>query len=371
MPRVLLLSIILVLAQHVIAAQPPTAKIVVVHPQSDRQLTGCVEVRLKTELQEGASEPQTVYVGLGGAPWTALKRSCDGWTATIDSTLGPNGNTKLIVLTDNPKLNTSIAVTVTNPLQVFFADLHSHTSYSDGTLVPAAAHQYARDVTKLDVFCLTDHLESLDDREWLDTREVAFDANVDGTFVAFPGLEWTKEWGHLNIYDPRTRHWPTDPQEFYKAAADAGVVTKFDHPGDGSVTHDGLAYSEIGDKTVQLMEVRNATEEKAFIRALNNGWHIAPEGSSDTHGPDWGNTGPWTGIYAPGLSKQNILEALAKRRCYSTLIALPDTSCEPTAGLWRYAFVWQAADVSADLSVMRGNEKGDQVGFSVYLPPMV
>ena len=82
MPRVLLLSIIPLLAQLATAAQPPVAKIVVIQPQPDQQLTGCVEVRLKTKLQEGASEPQMVYVGLGGAPWTELRRSCDGWTAT-------------------------------------------------------------------------------------------------------------------------------------------------------------------------------------------------------------------------------------------------------------------------------------------------
>ena len=137
MPRFLPLSIVMVLAQQATAAQPPVAKIIVVHPQPDQQLTGCVEVRLKTELQEGASEPAAVYVGLGGAPWTELKQSSDEWMAKIDSTLGPSGNTKLIVLTDNQKLNTSIAVTVTNPLKVFFADLHSHTSYSDGALIPA------------------------------------------------------------------------------------------------------------------------------------------------------------------------------------------------------------------------------------------
>jgi hypothetical protein len=179
-------------------------------------------------------------------------------------------------------------------------------------------------VAKLEVFCLTDHLESVNDAEWLDTREVAFDANVDGEFVSFPGLEWTKKWGHLNIYDPRTRNWPNDPDAFYKACADAGVVTKFNHPGDGSKSHAGLAYSAIGDKTVQLMEVRQPKEEQAFIRALNNGWHIAPEGSDDTHSPNWGNVRSWTGIYAPGLSKQNILDALAKRRCYSTL----DRNCK-------------------------------------------
>ena len=56
-----------------------------------------------------------------------------------------------------------------------------------------------------------------------------------------------------------------------------------------------------------------------YIRALNEGWHLAPDGSDDTHAPNWGNTRAWSGILAPRLSKQNILDALAKRHCYSTL----------------------------------------------------
>jgi hypothetical protein len=133
---------------------------------------------------------------------------------------------------------------------------------------------------------------------------------------------WHRE--PLCIFDPKTRVWPADPAEFYKAAADAGVVLKFNHPGDGSQTHDGLAYSEVGDKAVQLMEVRGEKEEQAFIRALNNGWHIAPDGSDDTHSPNWGNVKSWTGILAPGLSKRNILDALKNRRCFST----QDRNCE-------------------------------------------
>jgi hypothetical protein len=52
---------------------------------------------------------------------------------------------------------------------------------------------------------------------------LAFDFNEDGRYVVIPGLEWTKRWGHLNLYDPKTRHWPQDPAAFYKAAADAGI----------------------------------------------------------------------------------------------------------------------------------------------------
>ncbi|MBN1854451.1 MAG: hypothetical protein JW829_17095 [Pirellulales bacterium] len=123
----------------------------------------------------------------------------------------------------------------------------------------------------------------------------------------------------MNILDPKTHRWPSDPAEFYKACVDAKVIAKFNHPGDGTKYHGGLEYSEVGDKAVQLMEVRTPDEEKAFIRAFNNGWHIAPDGSDDTHSPNWGTTRAWTGILAPGLSKQNILDALSKRHCYSTL----------------------------------------------------
>ncbi len=331
MPRLLLLGILLILPQSIAFAQeqpkqPPLAKIVVVEPKLDQQVSRTVRVRVKTEVPQGAAVPKVAYVRLGGTSWKQLEKGNGEWAAEIDSTLVPNGGQVLTVITENKKVISSFNVNVDNPLKIYFADLHSHTSYSDGVLTPQIAHDYARDTAELDAFCLTDHLESVDDAEWLDTREVAFDANEDGTFVAIPGLEWTKGWGHLNIYDPKTRHWPADPKAFYKAAADAGVVTKFNHPGDGSKTHEGLAYSEIGDRTVQLMEVRSNDEQVALVRALNNGWHLAPEGSDDTHSANWGRVRSWTGIYAPGLSKLNILDALSKRRCYST----QDRNCRLT-----------------------------------------
>lgn len=307
--------------------RPPVAQIQLLEPTAET-LVGTVPVRVKVTPVQSAQKITTVFAGLGGAPWITLQPTdaVNVWGGKLDTTLYPNGTQVLKIGTNDKRARKEVPFPVANPLKVYFADLHSHTAYSDGTLLPTDAHKYARDVAKLDVFCNTDHLESIDDNEWLDSRDVAFKSNENGSFVSFPGLEWTKKWGHLNIFDPKTRHWPNDPAEFYKVAAAAGVVTKFNHPGDGSTKHDGLKYSEIGDKTVQLMEVRQVTEEKAFIRALNNGWHIAPEGSDDTHSPNWGNCGRWTGILAPGLSKRNILDALAKRHCYSAL----DRNCELT-----------------------------------------
>jgi hypothetical protein len=305
------------------AQAPPEVPVVeILDPAANSTIGENPLVSVKITPPQGGKLPSDVYVGLDGPPWTKLKlrRAKENHFASrIDTRQVPNGAQNLIVVTSDRRAKASIPVTVKNEVSVFFGDLHSHCGYSDGTLLPFIAHEYARFEAKLDVFCLTDHLEYVNDVEWLDKREVAWKANENGEFVAFPGLEWTKEWGHLNIYDPKTRHWPEDPAQFYQAAADAGVVVKFNHPGDGSKTHDGLAYSEVGDRAVQLMEVRTEQEEQALVRALNNGWHIAPEGSDDTHSANWGNVRSWTGILAPALTQRNILDALARRHVYSTL----------------------------------------------------
>lgn len=295
----------------------PAPKIEVMQPKAGQALGGMVDVRLKLPAELAGP----LYAGLGGPPWASFQRVGDAneWRALLDSKMVPNGPQKLILKTSNKRSDVTIDVTVENPLKVYFADLHSHTGYSDGVLLPVVAHDHARNISKLDVFSLTDHLELVDDTEWLDMREAAWDASDDGQFVSIPGLEWTKKIGHINIFDPQTNHWPTELADFYKAAADAGVVCKFNHPGDGKQVFDGLAYSQTGDKAVQLMEVRRPNEEQAYLRALKLGWHIAPDGSDDTHGPTWGSRFAWSGILAPGLSKRNILDALKNRRCYSTL----------------------------------------------------
>ncbi|MBL7188043.1 MAG: CehA/McbA family metallohydrolase [Phycisphaerae bacterium] len=313
-----LIALALVMPLETTGAQrKPAPKAEVVKPKADQSLRGIVDVRLK--LPAGLSGP--AYAGLGGPPWVELEQVDDSneWAGQINSRMVPNGGQKLIVKTTNKRSDVAVGVTVENPLRIYFADLHSHTGYSDGTLLPVVAHDYARKVAKLDVFVLTDHLEYIDDTEWLDMREAAWDASEDGRFVSIPGLEWTKRIGHINIFDPKTRSWPLDLAGFYKAAAAAGVTCKFNHPGNGEKVFNALAYSEIGDKALQLMEVRRPQEEKAYIRALKLGWHIAPDGADDTHSPNWGIRFAWSGILAPGLSKRNILDAVKNRHCYSTL----------------------------------------------------
>src|SRR5207247_1600845 len=42
-------------------------------------------------------------------------------------------------------------------LKVYFGNLHSHTSYSDGSGTPREAFRYARDTGKLDFLAITEH----------------------------------------------------------------------------------------------------------------------------------------------------------------------------------------------------------------------
>lgn len=304
----------------------PVAKVQIIQPRLGQILSGKVEVRLKMIPVEKARTPEQAYVGLGGPPWTKMHQdnSTGEFLVELDSCLVPNGPQTLTVLTDERRSRAALGVKVTNDLKCFWADLHSHTSHSDGATVPANAHDYARNVAKLDVFSLTDHLESTDENEWVDVREQAEKANQDGAFVVLPGLEWTRPWGHACIFDPQTRKWPTNIAAFFKAAADADVVLKINHPGNITNVFESLAYSEVGDKVVEMMEVRRPTEEKAFLLALKNGWHLAPEGSDDTHSADWGKVKSWTGIWAPGLSRRNIWAALKARHLFSSL----DRNCQ-------------------------------------------
>ncbi|MHC4403656.1 MAG: CehA/McbA family metallohydrolase [Planctomycetota bacterium] len=305
------------------------SRVEILEPEAGQALHGLVEVRVEVVPVVEGRLPTRLYVSIDGPPWIRMTRvgQTNQFVAQVDSTMFPNGPASLEVLGWVPNelpLATTVEIELDNALRSFFADLHSHSGYSDGERFPSDALAYARYTAGVDAFVLTDHLEYLDDLEWLDTREQVWRANEDGGFVTLPGLEWSKPQGHTVIFDPQTLQWPTETAAFYQAAADAGVVVKFNHPGDGTEVFDGLAYSEVGDRAVQMIEVRDAVEEQAYLRALELGWHVAPDGSSDTHGLNWGNAGTWTGIVAPGLSQRNVLAALQSRHLYST----QDRNCQ-------------------------------------------
>lgn len=79
---------------------------------------------------------------------------------------------------------------------VYYGNLHAHTSLSDGSGKPSNAYSYARDVAGLDFLGISDHdyyPDELKEKEWGSITKAADEYNDDGNFVAFPGFEWTSD----------------------------------------------------------------------------------------------------------------------------------------------------------------------------------
>lgn len=110
--------------------------------------------------------------------------------------------------------------------QILFGDTHVHTTWSFdafmfslpvlnasmGSLPPAAACDYARYVSQLDFFFLTDHAESYTSQRWRDAQEAVRHCNAlagdpdNPDLVAFMGFEWSQfgktpdtHYGHHNV----------------------------------------------------------------------------------------------------------------------------------------------------------------------------
>jgi hypothetical protein len=294
---------------------PQQQTLTIESPKSGSMVSGTIEIVVR-----GTSVFQQVAASVPGATHVKLEPAVGDptrWVGKLDTTLIPNGQAQVQVSGNIKSSRASTTLRVDNPNRLFFGDLHSHSMFSDGVLLPETAIDHARNTSKLDFFVLTDHLERGTDATWMDTNEMSYRAHENGRFVVVPGLEWTKSFGHMNIFNPQKRVWPTGLEDFFKEAAAYNVILQVNHASSDKWNFNGLPYNATGDKVVRLFEVRSDKEDEVFRRALASGWHVAPTGTDDSHTDQWG-VRAWTGVLMPGLSKSNLLEALRQRHVYST-----------------------------------------------------
>jgi len=210
---------------------------------------------------------------------------------------------------------------------VYYGDLHSHTSYSDGLGTPQQAYQMAR-ANGLDFFAVTDHAEALNRAEWDDTLVQAQAATVEDQFVALRGFEWTSKRGHMTVLGTDQRVKATDPRydglnEFYAWLSDPAqinAVAQFNHPDHPPQAFKDWRYDSLADLHISLIETHTGDFSylHEYTRALTAGWSVAAVSNSDTHQADWGKRRGRTGIVAPGLTYHHVLNALRARRTFST-----------------------------------------------------
>ena len=232
-------------------------------------------------------------------------------------------------------------------LYPYHGDLHNHTSYSDGSGTPAEALAAGK-AAGFDFMAITDHSYALDDTEWPSIL-TAVNAATDSTFVALRGFEYTQgAEGHINVYNT-IRHACRSNTGFgfcdytpnleagatvlgfyqwqaitgTQALDGAGTVLQFNHP--GWINFNDWVYHPEISATARLEEVGNGNgasyvfSEDEYIRSLDYGWKLGATNNADTHTTAWGvNTDDRTGVWAAGLTKADLLDALRARRTFAT-----------------------------------------------------
>lgn len=273
----------------------------------------------------------------------------------------------IIVVTINPFCTIAISVTgfkdsneFRNAYNHYFGLLHAHyyglnggddggcnltTDKRESTATASYAFEYAMK-KGLDFFALTPHVQNnptvieytsaeYDD---LKKRSTEFNNLYSGKFVALPGYQWGTQTtgGHILIFDAPTRCPITngDFTALYQWLASEDIkYAAFAHMVEDTNFNDG-AYNYLGDIHINGFELANGpynsksevfadtprTYESRYIQMLNNGWHIGAIASQDNHYQNWGaSTEARTVVLAESLTKEHILDALAKRRCYASL----------------------------------------------------
>jgi hypothetical protein len=215
----------------------------------------------------------------------------------------------------------------------YFGNFHAHTSYSDGKLTPKDAFVHARDVAKLDIMVVTDHLEQLylpnpDDKYGKCLAQAA--AERSATFLTDCGFEygsaftpWFSSAGHGNVFFSPTLM-PAiqlDFHDFYKSiVACPTCVGQFNHPGDEKdQTWNSFEFNAPAQPKMSLFELNADPAWDLLFVALDAGWQVSPMYNQDNHSADWGTKNDRrSGVFLAALDLASLAAAFRERRTFAS-----------------------------------------------------
>jgi hypothetical protein len=231
---------------------------------------------------------------------------------------------------------------------VYFGNLHSHTAYSDGTGTPAQAFAWARDSAKLNFYAVTDHAEQVSGAEWQDNCAQARQFDSKGHFAALSGFEWSGGVGHINVLNTNGYTGSNSTRSLealYSWLQVNGGYGQFNHPAASAGTFNEFAPTgNAAARRMRLVETGNSGAGNNtgffydyFIKALDKGWTVAPTSNQDNHSLQ--TNCHRTGVVSRELSRSGVLEAVSKRRVYSS--DDPDMQV-----LFKHGATWMGSGVS-------------------------
>ena len=255
--------------------------------------------------------------------------------------------------------------------QLYFGQLHSHTTYSDGSGSLDSALSYVQGLPEdanVDFVAFTDHSNYFDEKNSANPEDALYDmskatpssqevwkeykgtiANFNASqsdVVAIGGFEmtWSGGPGHINTFNTpgivsrnnKTLNNKTDDagmKAYYSLLSrpeGAGSLSQFNHPGSTFGTFSDFAYWDaVIDTRIQMVEVGNGEgaigaggyfpSYEYYTMALDKGWHLAPTNNQDNHKGKWGNANNARDVVlTDDFSEQGIYKAIQDMRMYAT-----------------------------------------------------
>jgi hypothetical protein len=226
---------------------------------------------------------------------------------------------------------------------LYFGDLHAHTSFSDGLGTPYDAYASAIE-GGADFMAVTDHHYLLSEEDWQLTQVIA-DEFTSEDFVAIAAFEYfITGWGEVNVFNYPVKdmgiwdhgykglpHQTALPAFYDTLASEPDAVGLWVHPTWAySKEFDDFAYrTDSRDRGMGLCEVHNygnweyygwIDDEPSYQKALDAGWHVMPAANSDTHADNWiVGYECRTVLMAESLTRENLYEAMSECRGYATI----------------------------------------------------
>ena len=255
--------------------------------------------------------------------------------------------------------------------ELLFGQLHSHTTYSDGSGSLESALQYIGSLPEsanVDFVAFTDHSNYFDTSSAVNPEQALYDMALAGAssqelwnaykgaiaqfnasqqkVVAIGGFEmtWSGGPGHINTFSTPGIV-SRNNSVLNNKTADAGMkayyallsqlegvdsISQLNHPGTTFGNFSDFAYWDpVIDSRVFLVEVGNGEGQvgaggyypsyEQYTMALDKGWHLAPTNNQDNHKGKWGNANDARDVVlADDLTEEAIYDAIRAYRVYAT-----------------------------------------------------
>ncbi len=308
----------------------------------------------------------------GVAVEAKLENGVVTYTPEADLADGRTTVTVTVTRADGKSVSKTWSFTVgQSQYELYFGQLHSHTTYSDGSGTLESALDYIGSLPEsanVDFVAFTDHSNYFDSSSAVNPEGALYDmslATADSqklwsayksavaefnasqqSVVAIGGFEmtWSGGPGHMNAFNTpgvvsrnnstlNNKTGDAGMKAYYALLSQpegADTISQFNHPGTTFGNFSDFAYWDaLIDSRVYLVEVGNGEGQvgaggyfpsyEQYTMALDKGWHLAPTNNQDNHKGKWGNANDARDvILTDNFTEEGLYEAIRNYRVYAT-----------------------------------------------------